>query len=108
MGVSSEGGVADGPQSPPRPATFHTVQLVIDPGGRGSIMVDGVDFSPAVNGMEIETKVGHTTQITLFLVESRVEFDGQVTVGIPDRTRDALIALGWTPPAGVRGMWFNH
>ncbi len=95
---NSGGGVADG-QSPPRP-TFHEVQLIVDPHGLGSVVVDGVDLSLAVNGITFVSQVGDTTRMELALVAPRVEFDGQATIEIRYATRAALIALGWTPPAG--------
>lgn len=95
------GGVAAG-QSLPQP-TFRHVELVIDPDGRGSITVDGVDLSLAVNAVEIQSQVGDTTRMTLSLVAPRIEFDGQATIDVRHPMRDALIALGWIPPG--QGQW---
>lgn len=81
------------------PPTLREVHLVIDPHGRGSIVVDGVDLSLAVNGVELQSQVGDTTRMSLSLVAPRIEFDGQATIEVRDPTRGALIALGWTPPA---------
>ncbi|MFJ2029439.1 hypothetical protein [Streptosporangium sp. NPDC087985] len=40
--------------------------------------------------------------LTVDLLMHEVEVDGEMVVSVPDRTRDALIALGWTPPAEPR------
>ena len=77
---------------------MRTVQLRIGADSRGSIVVDGNDLSKAVNGVEVWSRVGHTTTLTLHMVAPVVEIDGQCAIEIVDKTRDALIALGWTPP----------
>jgi hypothetical protein len=102
MGLGSEGGAAAGSDSSPRPA-LREVQLVVDPAGRGSIVVDGVDLGFAVNAVELQSQVGDATRMNLSVVAPRIEFDGQATIEVRDPTRAALIALGWTPPAEDAG-----
>lgn len=105
MGVKDGHGVAAGQDSSPQPIPPRTriVRAVIEPNGRGQIVVDGVDLSLAVNGIEFRSAVGIHAEpptMTLSLVAPVIEFDGQVSVEVRERTRAALIALGWTPPDG--------
>lgn len=75
------------------------VELRIDPSGRGSIVVDGVDLSLLVNSVDVRSRVGDTTSMTVSLVAPRVDFQGAATVEVVGETRDTLIALGWIPPS---------
>lgn len=65
----------------------------------GRIALDGHDVSSAVRGFRI-TAIGEVTRLELdlnVLDVTRIDSE-QTEIVIPDATREALIALGWTPP----------
>lgn len=76
-------------------------EIEIDGPGHGRIVLDGHDVSGAVRGFQITAGVGDITRLVLDLnVLDVTRLDSEQTeIMIPDATRDALIALGWTPPA---------
>jgi len=67
----------------------------------GIVEVDGKDLSAAVNGVDLRLRVGEISTAVLhlnILDGADVDVPG-VRVALPDKTRAALITLGWTPPA---------
>lgn len=77
----------------------RVAKLHLTPGGFGSeIEVDGQRI-PHVRSVHLDAKVMELPSLTLDLLLHEVEIDGVMNVTVPDETRDALIALGWTPPA---------
>ncbi|MGH3495066.1 MAG: hypothetical protein ACRDQ1_17780 [Sciscionella sp.] len=73
-------------------------KLVLRP-FEGQIIVGGTDLAPAVRSIQLCAGVDYRPELVLNLVLHEVEVDGEITTTIPDRTREALVALGWTPPA---------
>ncbi|MBN6054531.1 hypothetical protein JYK22_21495, partial [Nonomuraea sp. RK-328] len=78
-------------------------------GERGSYQValDGHDLSRALRSLTIEvnsrnagTRVVAELKIDAVEVTSLGARDPQFMLSMPDEAREALIALGWTPPAG--------
>jgi hypothetical protein len=72
-------------------------------GGIGTeIEVEGARIENGVRALIIEASTGGSPRISLELgtVEA-VDVDGHVKVLMTGATRDALIALGWTPPPEV-------
>lgn len=67
-------------------------------GRRGTILVDEQDISTAVQGYTITGRVGRPPEVKLDVLTTKTVLDGTAIVTISDTTRDALIALGWTPP----------
>lgn len=68
-------------------------------GGTTSIIIDGADLTNACRALTLRSQVGHITTLTLdLLLLEGIEVDGETITVIPTATRDALIALGWTPP----------
>ncbi|HEY9418155.1 MAG TPA: hypothetical protein VIQ30_25630 [Pseudonocardia sp.] len=75
-------------------------QIGIDQVGRGRIVLDGHDVSDATRGMVLRAAVGRPTELELDLVViDDMRLDGEFRVVVPESTREALVALGWTPPA---------
>ncbi len=69
-------------------------------GTAGRIMLDGHDVAAGVRGFVLRSEVGRMTELELDVaVVDDSQFGGEVRVVIPDSTREALVALGWTPPA---------
>lgn len=69
--------------------------------GRGEIVVDGHPI-PGVVAVKVTTSVDDLIpRMELDLRLHRIEVDGEIEVSVPEATRDALIALGWTPPTGA-------
>lgn len=70
-------------------------------GRSGRIVLDGCDVSRGVRGFRVTSQCGELTRLELDLrVLDVTRLDSEETeIVIPDATRDALIALGWTPPA---------
>lgn len=76
------------------------VQINLGAVGYGSVLVDGTDISSTLGGLQFESHAGvDLNRLTLDLIAPEVEIDAVVQIVVPDATRDALVALGWTPPA---------
>lgn len=84
---------------------MSVVRIETDRFGRGRVLLDGQDLAVAVHSMSLHAKAGHSPLLQLELlvdvIESSTEAT-QVEVVMSDATRDALIAIGWTPPAVTR------
>lgn len=79
----------------------RTVHATLTPTGQGTITVDGHDLSNATRGISLRSEVGQMPEILLDLVvieTTRIDAE-EVEVTIPTATAEALVALGWTPPA---------
>lgn len=72
------------------------------------VELDGHDLSRALQGVTIRCEAGHRPSVDLELKVDAIEVtqlavrDPQILLSMPDEAREALIALGWTPPAGDR------
>ncbi|WP_119728354.1 hypothetical protein [Thermomonospora amylolytica] len=77
----------------------HTARLSLTPGRGGTVEIDGHDIAPVTRALHLAAAVGEIPTLYLDLAIDLVEVDGEVTVTIPEGTRRALVALGWTPPA---------
>ena len=79
------------------------VYIGVGAGGHGQVLVDGQDISNAVQSLSLAAHVGQSPVLQLVLNVATIESatgGARVHVVMPDATRAALIALGWTPPAG--------
>lgn len=74
-----------------------TVALTLRPGS-GVVALDG-DPLDGVRGLDLSAEAGEIPRLTLDLLVNEVQVNGEMTVTVPDATREALIALGWTPPS---------
>lgn len=78
---------------------IRTARIHLDPmGANSTIEVGGHDLSKAVRALAVTAEVGQVPALSLDLVICDGEVEGEVVVTIPEATRDALVALGWTPP----------
>lgn len=78
---------------------MRDVRMSLHPSS-GSIEIGGVNIADAVHGLML-TASAHD-RIPVLKLDLHVipaEIDGRMVIEIPERTRDALIELGWTPPA---------
>lgn len=81
------------PTLPPRSA-----HLTLAPGaGASSIEVDGQRLYGVI-GLELKSDPNSLPVLTLDIRLHEVDVDGEMTVQVPENTRAALVALGWTPP----------
>jgi hypothetical protein len=82
-------------------------RVQIDLTGRnGKVLVDGVDVSSGVSSVDLHLHAdawAPKAKVTLGLAVCETTVDGEATVKIPPGTRDALVALGWTPPQDLPG-----
>lgn len=65
----------------------------------GTVLVDGVDISQALTGITLKASADEPHEVTLRLAMDRVDATVEAAATVPRETRDALVALGWTPPA---------
>lgn len=79
--------------------TSDRVHLNIGAAGMGSVLFNGIDFSNEVNAIDVHSKVGELTQVTLHLSKPSVLAEAKARVVIDDKTAAVLLALGWTPPS---------
>lgn len=75
----------------------RNVKIRLDKPGN-PVEVDGQKI-PGVRGFHVAAAVNEKPRLVLDILMHEVEVDGQMTVTVPDRTKAALSALGWTPPA---------
>lgn len=68
-------------------------------GRKTKIYVDDVDISACVKDVQVHAGIEDVVTATLSVFVNEVEFDGGLITDVPPMTRDALIGLGWTPPA---------
>jgi hypothetical protein len=77
----------------------HHVRITAD-GRRGTVQVDGHEIGHSVTDLEFHAGVDDAPTLVLELRLFTGDVDAQGTkVYLPDTTRAALVALGWTPPA---------
>lgn len=76
------------------------VKIDMDGAGIGTIMVDGQNIANGCVGMALDLEPNRIPRIQLDLrIYEHAELVlADPIITIPDATRDALIALGWTPP----------
>jgi len=68
-------------------------------GATGTVEVDGVDLSTGVRGLTVKLGVGQLPKVELDLIVLELDLDSDDTrLIIPEATRAALVALGWTAP----------
>lgn len=68
--------------------------------GGTQIEMDGEDIAPAISGLTVRMEAGAMPTAVLDVV--LWELDEELVsprVTVPDKTRDLLVRLGWTPPA---------
>lgn len=83
----------------------HRLAITTAATGYGStVTLDGQDISHALTGLTLNLGVGRASIATLdlLLIDITEVKDAQTRILVPDATRDALTALGWTPPADPR------
>jgi hypothetical protein len=68
-------------------------------GWRTKIYVDDVDISGCVNDVQVHAGLNDAVTATLSVLVNEIEFDGGIPVDLPPGTAEALVRLGWTPPA---------
>jgi hypothetical protein len=76
-------------------------RLKIDSTGAGTsrVEVNGVNLAHALVGYDIRDRVGGVPNVTLHLLGTGSVELAQVDVQLRPEVAEALIALGWTPPA---------
>ena len=82
----------------------HKIRISGGPGDY-SVQLDDQEIVTAVRGVTFEANSkmpNNTPKATLDLVVREWDIATEADIEIPEKTRDALIALGWTPPAGDR------
>lgn len=80
----------------------HHVQIDVgDRPGVHQLLIDGHDVSKAVTSLTLNLEGGGSPELHLRLDNfDLARYDHPDTkIVLTDPTRDALIALGWTPPA---------
>lgn len=81
-----------------------SLHLSVDQLGRGQVLVDGADISPAVVSANVDVQPGLQPRLSVELAGYFVTVDAEdVDFVVPERTREALERLGWTPPAEQAG-----
>lgn len=80
--------------------TTASITLTPERGPGSRVTIAGHDITNAVHALTVSAEVGRIPTITLDLaVVDVTSLDADHTqILIPDHTRHALIALGWTPP----------
>jgi hypothetical protein len=96
-------------KTPPEEPPMTRPRLTIAPNanglGRHKVLADGQDISHGVRSVRLSLDPGELPSVELELAV--IEIDGidveESRLYVPDATREALIALGWTPPEDIRG-----
>lgn len=61
------------------------------------VTVNGLDISNCTTSYNLDQRANDLPHLTIAL-QMPITFEGAAEVAIPDQTRAALIALGWTAP----------
>lgn len=77
----------------------HQVEITTQ-GGRGSLLVDGVDIAKLTRRFALEFDAGGIPRLSVELSPQKLRalMTGKVRVEVDPDTRAVLLALGWTPP----------
>lgn len=78
-------------------------KITLKANGTGTVLVGDHDISNAVSQITLTADPWRSCDATVQL--SRVELEADAGVKVDDRTRDALLALGWTEPADESTQW---
>lgn len=81
----------------------HRADIVLTGGAGGSVRIDGEPFG-GVTGINLshDVRAGVPRLTVDFVLTEGVDVAvGVAEVSVPQKTHDALIALGWTPPDGA-------
>lgn len=76
------------------------VEVTFDAIGRGKLVVDGNDISAFVDSVAFERRPDGTTGLTVGFPAVVFTLSAECPSMVDDKTREALVALGWTPPGG--------
>lgn len=77
----------------------RAASIVLRSNGGGSVLVAGADISDSVRAVQVDAEPGSARLlVTLDLHGDFLVTPDSDQIRIPDHTRDALLALGWTPP----------
>lgn len=68
------------------------------PDGSHRLLVDGAQIDPA--SLELHMQAGEPSVLVVGFAVNATTFNGEAKIKIDDDTREFLIRLGWTPPAG--------
>lgn len=71
-------------------------KITLGANGFGSVVIDGLNIAGRVSAVTVAARPGRPTEATVNL--GRVELEVDADVKVDDRTRAALLALGWSPP----------
>jgi hypothetical protein len=80
---------------------MNALVISLDGRGHGMLALDDKDLSNAINGFTLTSRAGQASVLELDIVPYLTTVTAEVTVTIPEATRAALVALGWTPPRPV-------
>lgn len=75
------------------------VDIELRPGMRGHIIVGGHDISASTCAVNVDASGPKLPTVELTLIVSVVKANGDADVLLDEATREALVDLGWTPPA---------
>lgn len=89
-----------GPERRPRRVQLEVGEV---PSHRDRVVLDGLDISRYVRGVEVVAEVGEPTVVRLDVVAALVA-DAASTVEVALGARALLLDLGWTAPDGERAM----
>lgn len=77
----------------------RTFQIIAAPGIKSEVRIDG-NLLDCVRGFTLTADVDSLPRLELdLLMFEDTPLSGEATVIVPQSTHDALVALGWTPPA---------
>ena len=77
----------------------HRVKIQLSSTGNGSVEVDGIDLSADTLGLSLHASARkRVSELQLDLLLEVTEVEGEMVVTVPGGTKEALVALGWTPP----------
>ena len=89
-----------GPNGAGKTTTIRMMATLLEP-DEGRVLVDGHDVSHATRSITLTPREA-TLELDLVHFDGTT-VDGEATLRVPPATHDALVALGWTPPAGGDG-----
>ncbi|WP_326565090.1 hypothetical protein VSH64_24925 [Amycolatopsis rhabdoformis] len=75
------------------------ISITQNPDGTTTLLVEGHDISHSATGLQLDIRAGDLARVTIDLGSAALAYTGEADVTVNPTDAEALVALGWTPPA---------
>lgn len=74
------------------------VEISLSAGGFGKVIINGAEMQNVVTALHFDRSADGTQRLVLDLIPGETAISTEADVVVDAKTREALTALGWTPP----------